>query len=294
MQHQIATVINYCTNDYRFLDECIKRVRQFSSEIIIPVADHFFDGTPENEELLLRSYFEHPDVTFVQYRFDAKKPYGLKPGVENENDWTHYWHSTSRYIGFQRVSDDIEYILFLDADEICETERFIDYLEAMPYRLYSAIRFRSFNYFLRPEYRANDLWGFTLFVRKDDLDGQTLLTPLERKGTFLDIKGSKLDNATGIDSHPLFHHYGWVRSKPELYKKVAMWGHKHDVDWKDRLDRLFSEPFDGTFHDPVLHQTYTQIESPFNPLAIDADLLRTRTLYSNYTPEQFHNVKLIE
>ena len=43
----IAAIINFCTNDYRFLARSIAETKSFSSQIIVPVCDHFFDGTPE-------------------------------------------------------------------------------------------------------------------------------------------------------------------------------------------------------------------------------------------------------
>ena len=47
-QHKISTVISYCTNDYQFIKHAIDSVRPFSRQVIVPVVDHFFDGTEEN------------------------------------------------------------------------------------------------------------------------------------------------------------------------------------------------------------------------------------------------------
>lgn len=47
-KYRVATVINYCTNDYKFIGYCIAEAGAFSAQVIVPVCDHFLDGTPEN------------------------------------------------------------------------------------------------------------------------------------------------------------------------------------------------------------------------------------------------------
>lgn len=64
---KIATVINFCSNDYPFLKHCIEKAKLISSQVIVPVCDHFFDGTPEDLHLLRRIYAEHPAALFLQY-----------------------------------------------------------------------------------------------------------------------------------------------------------------------------------------------------------------------------------
>ena len=68
-RYNVTTIINYCTNDYRFIGHCIHEAKQFSEQIIVPVCDHFLDGTPENRELLDRTYEENrQDATFARVR----------------------------------------------------------------------------------------------------------------------------------------------------------------------------------------------------------------------------------
>src|SRR5690348_5600122 len=96
---QLCTIINYCTHDYRFLQACIEEAKLISSQVIVAVCDHFFDGTPENRALLRQSYQEHPDCLFVEFAYDPSKPYGLYcPYKPTDEDWAHYWHSTARYV----------------------------------------------------------------------------------------------------------------------------------------------------------------------------------------------------
>ena len=113
---RITTIINYCTNDYRFIKDCIDNVRRFSTEIIVPVSDCFFDGTPENRELLDKTYRENEGVNFIEYEW-------------TEGNEPRYWHNMSRWIGTQNCST--EWILFLDADEVVESDKFLGWLNYM-------------------------------------------------------------------------------------------------------------------------------------------------------------------
>ncbi|MCF7806575.1 MAG: hypothetical protein K9M07_02345 [Simkaniaceae bacterium] len=149
----IGCIVNYCTNDFRYLKFCIEALQPLFSPILIPVCDHFFDGTPENRDLLNRSYREYPNVRFIEFAFN-EKPYGLPQTFEDPTKMIHFWHSTARYVGYHFLQSECEYVLFLDVDEIIDTSRFKLWLDAFDYRAYNAIRFDSFFYFMKPTKRA--------------------------------------------------------------------------------------------------------------------------------------------
>ena len=46
-----ATIINFCSNDYSYLRHCIDGVKPFSSQVIVPVCDHFFDGKARGSQV---------------------------------------------------------------------------------------------------------------------------------------------------------------------------------------------------------------------------------------------------
>lgn len=233
----IATIINYCTNDYRFLRYCIEEAQKFSQQIIIPVCSHFFNGEPENRALLEQSYREHSDVQFIEFAYD-KEPYGIySPLTSSDEDWSHYWHSTARYIGFHYVKN-CDFVLFLDVDEIVEADRFIQWLQE--FKIGDALRFSSYFYFGDPSQRAIDRFPLNaLLVRRSCIESpEMILDVLERKGLYDQIQGVKLTEVMGLDGRPLVHHYSWVRTPEELQKKVLTWGHRHDQDWL----KLIEEP----------------------------------------------------
>ncbi len=243
---KIATVINYCTTDHRFLRFCIEEVQKFSKQVIIPVCSHFFNGEPENRTLLDLSYQQHPDVQFVEFNYD-EQPYGIySPFTPADEDWSHYWHSTARYIGFHYVQD-ADYILFLDVDEIVEADRFIKWLKTFNVSEFAALRFSSYFYFRDPSNRAIDQFPLNaLLVRKQAMDSpEMILDVLERKGLYDQIQGPKRSHLMGLDERPLVHHYSWVRTPEELRQKVRTWGHRHDQEWLQLIEEELKEPFRG-------------------------------------------------
>ncbi len=262
----IGTIINYCTNDYRFLSACVEEAKQFSRQIIIPVCDHFFNGTKENKALLQHSYRACPECTFIEYAF-SKAPYGLYPQIKpGDPDWIHYWHSTSRYIGSHFLAPEIEYILFLDVDEIADRLRFKEWLETFPYRDYEAIRFTHYFYFRDSSFRAKKWMRNPLMIRRDALDKELFLDVLERRGNFLSIQGDKIEDVGGNDGKPLFHHYSWVKPKEEMLKKVETWGHHRDKNWKPLIDLELQESF--SLQDKFWGLAYEKVTPLFDPLTV--------------------------
>jgi hypothetical protein len=264
---KLATIINYCTNDARFLKLCVDAVKPFSSQILIPVCDHFFDGTPENRGLLNRSYHNHPDCTFVEYQYTPQKPYGIYcPYSPADDDWIHFWHSTSRYVGFHFLSKEITHVLFLDVDEIVDTKRFQDWLKKL--KPAQAWRFSSYFYFRQPIYRAYSHSLNALLIEKEALvSPELLLTIYERKGIFDAISGVKYSNVVGQDHTPLFHHYSWVRTKEELFKKVHSWGHHAEKNWQELLTKELSQEFTGEDH--LYHLKYERVEPLHDPFSAE-------------------------
>lgn len=278
----IATIINYCTNDYRFLSLCIDQVKKFSHQIIIPVADRFFDGTEENRLLLSHSYKNHPESTFIQYTFDNKRLYGLSPSLDaNDPDFFHYCHSTSRYIGYHFIDPKVTHLLFLDVDEIPDGDRFVHWLQTFPYADYTALRFMCHFYFRSAAYQSLEMQRIGLLVKKEALFPETLLDVHERKGTFHSIRGSKIENVLDEKDEPLFHHYSWVKTTEEMFKKVVSWGHHLDRDWKSILEEELSSPFRGK--DLIWGFTYKEVTPFCDPLQVVLPNQEVEGPFSNVT-----------
>lgn len=264
MQTQLGTVISYCTNDFRFIEKCICEARKFSSQIIVAVCDHFFDGTPENRILLNQTYADHPDCQFIEFSYDAKQIYSPFHNIDSHDvDWPIYWAATSRYVGFYYLKPSIETVLFLDSDEILEGEKFCAVLDSGLYASFDAVRLGAYYYALKANLRAKTVFNLPLMVKRSTFAPLTLINPLERIGAYLTHPGPKRERGVGIDGFPFVHHFSWVRTKEECHQKAKTWGHRAENNWP----RLIEETFEGKrmFDDQF---QFEEVESVyFDPLS---------------------------
>ena len=248
-QHSIGVVINYCTNDYKFIRHNIKRVAKFADEITVSTSDHFFDGTNENGKILKKSAAENPEAAFVQLKFDPGKsiqPYWLwrlrrilKLSLQSGSQ---YWICYQRLFGFNSLQKKHQYILFLDADEIVDDKLFIAWLNTKEYKKLKAIKLACYWYFRKPTYQATTIEDSPLMVRNNQLNWQSFFDYAERQGMYEQIDGQKKKMVLGVDKKPMVHHYCWARTKREMFKKTASWGHNRDSNWKKRIEEEFSHP----------------------------------------------------
>ncbi len=251
-QHKIATIINYCTTDYKFLKFCVREAKKFSDQIILPISDYFFDGTPENRELLKRNSNEIIGVVFKKFDFDHNK----------EINHPQFWITYSRWVGFLEIDKSIDYILFLDIDEILEGDKFVEWLDNFNYQDYDALMLASYWYFREPKFRAQKTENQGLIVRKSLLNQDIIMNWEDRNGIFEKIEGKKILGVLGLDWNPMVHHYSWVRTKDEMLKKVQTWGHKNDRDWIQLIEKEFQREFTEDSIDFVHNYTY-KIVKPY-------------------------------
>ena len=254
----IAVVINYCSNDYRFLSRAVAEVRPFASQIIVPVCDHFFDGSPENRPLLEATYAEHPDLLFLEFVYNVKQLY--TPYIQRlpeDEDWGALWHSTARYLSFLYLTQAIEYVLFLDADEIIEGERFAQWLKEEAYQKWDALWFFAYCYGFKASQRTEEVQQTALLVRRSALSPLKILSAQERFGLFAGLSGPKRLQIMGLDGRPMIHHYSWARPYPEALKKSATWGKRHQCNWKKWLESGQEEK-----------KQYQEVTPYFDPLTV--------------------------
>ncbi len=277
---KLVTIINYCTNDYRFLKTCIEEALEFSDQILIPVCDHFFNGEKENSKLLHQSYMENPDATFIEYAYDAKRIYSPYVIISPQDpNWGHYWHNTSRYVGFDFIDPDVEYILFLDVDEIPDGKRVKSFLQSDGLQGLNAALLNSYFYFTSPIYRAKEnVSQNTLLCKKEFLLKEALMDVEERSGTFYQISGKKIRGLNGIDDLPLLHHYSYFRKGEELKKKVTTWGHREDKNWMQLLKHEKQEDFAG--EENLFGLEYERVDLQHPKILDDVD--RNNSKISNY------------
>jgi len=241
-KHQVATIVNFCTNEDRFIALCLKEALRFSRQVIVSVSDHFFDGTKENRGRLDEIGAAFPECLFVEYPFVPKR---IPRTLLKKGDGTRFWHNVSRLVGFSFLRPEIETVFFLDADEIADGERVQEWLESSDYHQHVTLKMANYWYFRESRYQAESWEDSIVLAQKRALNADLLLSRDERQAIYDCLPNPKRGMVTGIDGAPLFHHYSWVRTKEEMLKKVQTWGHRGERNWEKFVEEEFQKPFTG-------------------------------------------------
>ncbi len=251
MTDNLAIVINYCSNDAMFIDAMLRECEKIKAGYVTVVVGSrlFVTLEPENIEHLQQLAGKYPWVQFVLY--------DVYPITEIQNPLLHrkgaYWHNMARIHGTQKLDPKIEWILFLDADEIPEGERFRNWYSST--RLQQKVyKMANYWYFLDPELQSTSWEDSVMLVPRAACCSAVLMHDLERDGIPI-ISGLQVERNVvarvssqtspneAISGLPMFHHYSWVRSKEGLLTKVRNWGHKDDTDWESRLATMSADTF---------------------------------------------------
>jgi len=273
-EYKIAVCLSYCTNDYRLFQKCLSEIKPFSSQILVITCDRFFKGASENIDLLHQTYQENPDIQFIQFSYLKDRLYSRYINRSPlDNDWIDYWHATTRYIPYFYLQKDIEYVLFLDSDEIIEHKKFQNWLNTSEYKKYDAMRFLQYYYFREAKYRAKKFQIGGLFAKKSVLYPSLLMDGDDRCGIFHHLKGNKIEGMA-FENTPMIHHYSWVKTKEECLQKAKNWCHHWEKDWIKLIHQEFSRSFNG--RDFIDNREYEEIKKPyFDPLSISYRKKRT-------------------
>ena len=244
----ITTVINYCTNDYRFIHDCIEQASVFSHEVLVPYTNFFYDGTPEDSELLNRTITENPKARFIHFDYDPKKKVNSQ-----------HWVTFARKIGWKQTSSESDFILFLDADEIVDGKAFVDWLDVYPLHRLNVVKLANYYYFRETHFQSLTFEDSVILVRKKLLRESMIMDFEDRNKPYTEIPEPKQRMVLGDHSKPMIHHYSWVRTKEEMLRKVITWGHNKDRDWVSLVEKEFEGEFSG--RDFVHGYKYKTVES---------------------------------
>jgi hypothetical protein len=244
-RYSIGAVVNYCTNEYPFLIPCLEQLQHFCARVIVPVCDHFFDGTAEDIRLLRRSQDEAGQLgEFLPWHFD--------PAEDTGDAGRMYWEGKARWLGVERL-EDCEHILFVDVDEVIDGRRFVAWLEGfrasiegpsglleLNWRHFDAARFVFYWYFRTTAFRARTRESQGLLYRRRCLTRESVISRYARTSLFKMAPGLKADGVRGLDGAPLVHHYSWVRTRSQMLRKVRSFGHASERNWEKLVEEEFS------------------------------------------------------
>jgi len=157
-----------------------------------------------------------------------------------------FWHTLSRWIGVCHLMDEIDYVLFLDTDEIVDSRAFLEWLDTHEYQKYKAMKLANYWYFRLPSYQGKKWEDSIVFAKRDILTKKRVLQKGERNAIYDLAPPRKARYVLGPNKSPMVHHFSWVRTEEEMLKKVTSWGHKEDRSWPQLVAEEFSRPFNGT------------------------------------------------
>ena len=276
---KISTIISYCSLDNRFIKLCVNNALAVSEEVIVTYCSHLFDGTPEDTTMIEELKREFPTVKYVPFEW-------------HEGKRARYWHTTSRIKGQEAVDENIDWIHFVDADEIIDPELFSAFLNEPQTYDYAMYRFASHWYFREPTYQAKPSKSF----RGGDMLFHEQASVLIRKEFScmepeLDTEREQLNHCAYCSSSmykfkelynvkwfgvPMLHHFSWCRTKEEMLRKAELFGHGDGAvwsqttqlkdgapkkDWKTLIEEEFSGDFSGT--DFIHGYDYDIVEDKF-------------------------------
>lgn len=250
----ISTILQYSTTEIIFLETNLKQCDKFSDEIIIPICSHFFNGQPEDVNLL-------KETTSIVKKYSKAKIIMFDwEGTQSNNS---YYHNLSRKIGTDAAKNN--WLFFLDADEIVSDE-FYDWFQSVC-NLDRAWWLSCYWYFREPIYQAVANEGAGLLIPKKYCSWD-LYNKLERGQLFQKMHDanklslSDFEEILSLSGKKMVHHYSWVRNKNDMINKIKNWGHKDDKNWETLINEELSRPFNGT--DFIHNYQYNIVDNYFN------------------------------
>ena len=228
---KVGTVISYCTIDEPFIRACIDAAIKVSDEVIVPISTHLYDGTAEDLDSITKLSDEYPTVNFTTFDWSS----GYHP---------RYWHNMSRIIGNHLLDNNIDWVLFIDSDEIIDVDLFTKFINTNSFNDNDSYKLGCYWYFREMNIRATTYEDSPVLVRKHlvHIDPNNLQIEREQLHEALNVPKQRMILQ---DGKPLVHHYSWVRTKEQMFQKVKAWGHNTDKDWVSLIEEEFSRPFNG-------------------------------------------------
>jgi hypothetical protein len=211
----------------------------------------------------------------VEFAYDPIHLYSpfITSYTSQHSEWSRFWHSTSRFVGALFTPPEIDYLLFLDGDEILDGNRMKKWIDTKEYCSYAAIRFRCY-FYIRPDRRAREIFDSAILIRRKELDLSRMIVSEERAALYEGFSEPKKRDQLDVAGEPFLHHYCWVRTKEECLKKSTTWGHRLDKNWKPTIDKMFQE--EEPLEPMDLPLSYYDVEPFFDPLQVALPKIESR------------------
>lgn len=244
--HDISCVISSCVSDFKFLYQCLNQINDFFTEIIIVVGEQKHTGENEDIEKInsLKEYiiknFKKENIRVITF----KNPFDIIKCMYNSLSKYMYWDCHARWVGYNALSSQKGYTLFLDGNEIIERIPFRKWLDTYEYKQYNALKIANYWYWKKPNFRAkNHIEDSIIMIKLENCNPIHIFSKMGRHGIFESVKGNIKRN-TMFDNKPFIHHYNWVCSKEEMLEKVRQLPPSENNYWELLVQEEFNKKED--------------------------------------------------
>jgi hypothetical protein len=266
----IGTVIISNSDDFQFLKQLIPEALKFSSYVSIAIGTKRWNGEPENIDKINRFILDNQQENVLYSLYDPiedTKFCSYSTMVTNKDMLPEAY---ARYIALCKIPNNeaLEYVLYLDSDELIDGDKFKIWLDKGIYKLYDVMKLACYWYWRLPIYRAKGyLEDSIVFIKRTALTTNLIFHDNARTATYDECIGRKtrmvVDNKDGI---PFVHHYSWVRTHKQMLNKVSSWGHRHE-SFIAKVNEEFAREFNG--RDFLKNLNYDVVDNTFKIEMID-------------------------
>lgn len=261
-----SVIINFCSNEKQFLKSLLEECSHFANEIIISYTDQLYNGQIEDMSFLndyINVNYKNVNVKFVKYNIDLNLPHEKRLGVIHRP--TAYWHNLARYTAIQNLSNNIEWVFIIDADEIPDGKRTKEWLDDNVLYSNYCYKIATYWYFKLPIFQSKTYEDSILLINKKFLNKETIFGDMERDHT-IQKSGCTLQRMVlGLDNIPLWNHYSWVRSKDGIRKKISGWAHANDIFQGVDVEKVIEYIYkDNNVNDFVHKYEYNIVPNKFS------------------------------
>lgn len=252
--NEFAIIITYCSKDKAFIYKNIEQCLNITKNVFLSCGTHLHTG--ENEDFdHLRELKNMYNIDIIIYDVDLNEFNPLKERPKC------YFNNKSRICGYMKALNkvsQIKWFLFIDADEIPEGIKLKFILQNTDFDDSKNYTFSTYWYYRDPIYQSLKIEDTPLMLHKNNISIDNMMVDLERYH-FSKMKDKTIRGLLHpVTNKPVFHHYSWVRSKENMFKKIRGWAHEDDIDWKKIIEDDFMNNF-------------TKIEPIYGSLCIEVD-----------------------
>ena len=262
---KVGAVVSFCSHERPFLAPQMRELLRCVDSIVYCIGSHTYDGTPDAHaaRAMIAKALKHepePDrgrVKVAEYAVTSPEC------VHSPRTF----HNLARQTGVNALDPSVEWLLFLDADEIPSAPHFRAWFQKCHVHLMPRVVYKMacYWYFKSPAWRARTLEDSIVLAHRAALSAPALADPRERDGIVAHAPGGCLRFiASHEGNEPMFHHFSWVRSHDALLAKIKTWGHKGDKTddkWAAIIRSIASMSAPPAEGDPVHGYTYDVLET---------------------------------